>query len=384
MDAPARLHYMDNLRALAMMAGLLFHAALAYSPLIHPYFPTADRAQSAALDLGIWFLHLFRMPLFFLVAGFFAAMLVSKRGLGGMFRNRLKRIALPLILFLPLVNWALGYSTLDAAASVAHPSPVLKLVAEFSRMDTPPVLPPSTGHLWFLYYLLFFYLLIWSARSFELGWLGERLRALSPLRQLLYFPLLLLPALASVSAPHPAPESLLPHFWAFAFFGPFFAFGYLLFGHETLVAQYRAYLPRLFVGSVIMFAAFIYLLDGRAMNGEDFFASLLPAVFEAYVSVWMTVVCLTGGQAVLNRSHAWLRYLADASYWTYIAHLPVLFFIQYRLMDLDWPWGLKFSISVTATFALCLLSYSLLVRPTPLARLLSTRRALRPGPWFSS
>ena len=51
-----RFHYMDNLRALAMLSGVVFHAALAYSPLLHPYFPTADRAQSPALDWCIWFL----------------------------------------------------------------------------------------------------------------------------------------------------------------------------------------------------------------------------------------------------------------------------------------------------------------------------------------
>ena len=62
-----RLHAMDNLRALAMFAGVLFHAGLAYSALAHDFVPTADRAQSVALDAGLWFVHLFRMPLFFLV-----------------------------------------------------------------------------------------------------------------------------------------------------------------------------------------------------------------------------------------------------------------------------------------------------------------------------
>jgi glucans biosynthesis protein C len=37
-----RLHYMDHLRALAMVAGVLFHAALAYSPLMQRVFPTTS------------------------------------------------------------------------------------------------------------------------------------------------------------------------------------------------------------------------------------------------------------------------------------------------------------------------------------------------------
>ena len=51
-----------------------------------------------AVDACIWFLHLFRMPLFFVVAGFFAAMLVARRGIGGLFRNRVRRIALPFVI----------------------------------------------------------------------------------------------------------------------------------------------------------------------------------------------------------------------------------------------------------------------------------------------
>ena len=33
----ARIHAFDHLRALAMLAGVLFHAALAYSPMMHGF-----------------------------------------------------------------------------------------------------------------------------------------------------------------------------------------------------------------------------------------------------------------------------------------------------------------------------------------------------------
>ena len=46
MDAHGRLPAMDNLRALAMLAGVVFHAALAYSPLMHPIWPLADAGRS--------------------------------------------------------------------------------------------------------------------------------------------------------------------------------------------------------------------------------------------------------------------------------------------------------------------------------------------------
>jgi glucan biosynthesis protein C len=373
MSSSGRYHYLDNLRALAMLSGVLFHAALAYSPLAHAFFPTADHGQSAAVDLCIWFLHLFRMPLFFLVAGFFAALLVAKRGMGGLFRNRLRRIALPFAIFWPLVHAALSYSTLHAAATVRNPSPLLELIRRLTQTQGLPEQLPGTGHLWFLYYLLLFYVLVWSAKNFGLEKLGNLVRGLSPAWVLGFLPLLLVPALASVSAPNPAPESFFPQFWAFGFYGPFFAFGYLLFGHDAMIERLRPAAPWLLAASLVLYGAFWYLLNRQSPGAQDPSASLPIAVLEAYLSVWMTVVCLIAGKSLLDRSSAVLRYLSDASYWTYLVHLPILFAIQYRLLDIELPWGIKFAASVLATFGLCLLSYHLLVRKTLLGGFLGAQ-----------
>ena len=48
------------------------------------------RVRSIVVDAGI---HMFRMQLFFLLAGFFACLLVRKRGVGSFLRNRFFRIA---------------------------------------------------------------------------------------------------------------------------------------------------------------------------------------------------------------------------------------------------------------------------------------------------
>ena len=96
-----RLHHMDNLRALAMLLGVVFHASLAYSPMLHFFWLPADNQAAEAIDVFAWFSHLFRMPLFFLIAGFFAIFLIEKRGLKGFLINRTMRVLLPLVLFLP-------------------------------------------------------------------------------------------------------------------------------------------------------------------------------------------------------------------------------------------------------------------------------------------
>ena len=101
--SPGRFYYLDNLRAFAMLAGLLFHAALAYSPMAQGFWLSADPQQHPLFDVFAWASHLFRMPLFFFIAGFFAALLWQKAGGLGFMQNRLLRVALPLLLFLPVL-----------------------------------------------------------------------------------------------------------------------------------------------------------------------------------------------------------------------------------------------------------------------------------------
>jgi glucans biosynthesis protein C len=359
-----RIHYLDNLRALAMFAGVLFHAALAYSPLMHPFWLTADRGQSVWVDVAVWFPHMFRMPLFFAIAGFFAARQVSRRGVGGMLRNRLARVLLPLLIFLPLVSVSIGWFTVQALSTVRNASPLLTLLR---RGDLPPM-PPQLTHLWFLYYLMWFYLLICIADAAEWKLPAGWIRAWSPATLLGVAPLLLVPSLASVPAPTPAPESLFPQLWALVFYGLFFFSGYGFHSHQQLVSK-RLFPMALPIASLAAYSAFLWLLKTPGGNAR----ALAMAALQACVSVWMTLWCLQAGRSWINVPIRWLRFLSDASYWTYVVHLPILFAIQYRLMDWSLPWPLKWAFSVLVTLAACLASYRFAVRGTLVGRLLNGR-----------
>ncbi|MFO0120901.1 MAG: acyltransferase family protein [Inhella sp.] len=104
---PTRLDALDRLRAGAMLAGVAFHAALAHSPMVQPLWLTADRAQAPWLDGLLWPMHLLRMPLFFWLAGFFAAWQWERRGAGGLMRDRVRRVLVPLVVGLPLMHLAM-------------------------------------------------------------------------------------------------------------------------------------------------------------------------------------------------------------------------------------------------------------------------------------
>ncbi len=102
-----RRHDLDALRAIAMLLGIALHAALAYMPLPAGGWPVQDTHQNDAFALFMAAVHGFRMPLFFLISGFFTAMMWRKRGLKSLLANRFKRIFLPLAIgmftFVPAV-----------------------------------------------------------------------------------------------------------------------------------------------------------------------------------------------------------------------------------------------------------------------------------------
>src|SRR5262245_47305087 len=91
----SRRHDLDALRALAMLLGIALHAGLSLTP-----FPwvVQDTRQTEWLGLFFAAVHGFRMPLFFLVSGFFTAMLWKRRGIAALLKQRTRRIFLPCML----------------------------------------------------------------------------------------------------------------------------------------------------------------------------------------------------------------------------------------------------------------------------------------------
>ena len=132
-----RYHAFDSLRAAMMLLGLVIHSAMGY--VIFPTdrtWPFKDPHPSAFFDLLVMFIHAFRMPVFFVIAGFFAAFLYSTRGSRALLRNRAERIALPLtcawIILFPLVIVAVRWTfrgTYQGEAKLGFPSPGERCVA---------------------------------------------------------------------------------------------------------------------------------------------------------------------------------------------------------------------------------------------------------------
>ncbi|MFL6620276.1 MAG: acyltransferase family protein, partial [Povalibacter sp.] len=152
MQQQERLHALDTVRAFALLAGIVLHAAMSFMPGLAAFGFPADSSQSPALQTAFYVIHVFRMPLFFFLAGYFAHLTFHRKGAAGFMRDRAKRIALPMV-----VGWVFFGPLAMMGVYLAFGPKVT---------GTPP---PAGGfplsHLWFLYYLLLIYAVAISARA---------------------------------------------------------------------------------------------------------------------------------------------------------------------------------------------------------------------------
>jgi peptidoglycan/LPS O-acetylase OafA/YrhL len=128
---PARRHDLDALRGFAMLLGIALHVSLAFFP---TFWPVQDTTASydGLYDELLHAIHGFRMPLFFLLSGFFTAMLWRRRGLRSLLEHRVRRILIPLaigvVTIVPLMNWVSEKASADQFDSL--------LVAVFFQNET--------------------------------------------------------------------------------------------------------------------------------------------------------------------------------------------------------------------------------------------------------
>lgn len=387
----SRLHALDATRALALLLGVVLHATMSF----FLGFPAQDAsAPSTTLAVSFYGIHLFRMSVFFVLAGFFAHLLMQRRGLRGFVRDRGKRIVVPMtvgwLLLAPLtiaiVIWGMARSYPELPAEVAE--------AVVADRGFPLI------HLWFLYYLVVFYaaavLLRAVAASSPLrdGQFGARLDRLSAfaLRTRLAPLLLAVPTFWILYRdPNwalwfgiPTPDhGLMPQVPATIAYGSAFLVGWLLGRQHGLLDVLRRQWAGNLVHAIGLTLLCLWIIGPlpdlaapTVLDGPSWLRAVYAGAYA--LAIWCWSFGLIGAALrYFDRASAWRRYLADASYWIYLVHLPLVFALQVLLMALPLHWSLKFPLIVGASMAVLLLSYHVLVRSTVLGEMLNGRRLPR-------
>ncbi len=277
-----RLHDLDALRAWAMLLGVVLHAAWMMTP-VNWGAPIHDVDGGLVPQWIVWFIHMFRLQAFFLIAGLFAHLVFRRQGAVGFIRHRLTRIGIPLLVGV-LVIYPIWFSQDTWAGRLRgriQTSESFWSVFQ-TQMGRSYHEVLDTFHLWFLYDLLLLYgltLLVIFAFRYGLDrqglWrdrLNRGFRRLMQSPYLLVFltvpSALLLMGSKFWSGIEAYPIWFRPDWQGLLLYWLFFAVGWYLYANLDLLAMVqRAWVQRLAIGtalSVAMFAVYMGFVVDRA------------------------------------------------------------------------------------------------------------------------
>lgn len=369
--ADSRYHALDALRAAMMFLGIYLHAAVAYSPIGGWLFKPPQ--LTSKLDYSIILIHVFRMPVFYVMAGFFAALLLQRYGSRRAIANRFWRIVVPFV-----VGWIVIY-------------PLAMFLAAFGRRGLDPAIDFILSgrfldyahplHLWFLEYLIVFYglaavVLVALPRIVSAGLRAALLRLFRTVVQSVWAPLPLgalsfFALLPMKYASLDDPPGFVPAVHLVVAYGIPFGFGWLLFANADLLDTVRRRGWLYTAIAVPASIAYIALIFSFADRGIAFYAT--RAVHA--LTMWCLILGITGLFLRYLSGHSALRrYLCDSSYFLYIAHLPVIMMFQLVLLGVPLPPLAKVVLALVATIAVLLPLYRYAVRPTIIGAVLNGRK----------
>lgn len=383
---PERYSSLDSLRAAMMLLGIYIHAIAPFSTLPDVWW-YRDAAAGPAFDLQLMVIHAFRMPVFFAMAGFFGALLLARQDSPAFLKNRASRVLLPLVaslaLGIPLLKaLQLVQRLLAATGAVRGPD----FAAGFPRMLS----DFNAGPYWFLLVLVQFYALALLLRP-----LGKLLRgrkataAASALADWAFTSawgpsvcaLVGMAGLALVPAGvFPAPQGFLPEARILAVYGPFLAFGWVLYHRRHLLQGFVRHAGRHLGLGLAWMAATLAAVAVQLGTSTGKGAAFAVTVAAGSLCAWELLYALLGlFQRYLGREHRVLKYLSDSSYWLYLAHSPVLLAVQLLVFRTAWPGSLKLAATLALAVPVLLASYHLFVRSTWIGAWLNGRRHPRPS-----
>ena len=415
-----RIHYLDNLRAIAMLLGLILHAGV----------------FSGTLDVSIWrvhdssefifwivaFIHFFRMQLFFLLSGFFSSLVVEKTGVKEFLKSRTVRILIPLIccvIFVMPLMMAVQYVDLTQAN-----------VSFWSKLKYFYLNPlyvfknkwPLGGwfwHFWFLQFLIAF-IFIFAILRILLFRKSEAPKFFIICNNLLsthlgFWILILLTYLINLFGP---PRFVVPGV-AFSlnsliYFGIFFLFGSMIYYKpkylEKASNKFSNYLLLFIVSAIVIIqlrakvlftsgleifkqdwslfdfntnshgvGIWTFPIIDNIYNSSNFFLIDLEWHFYSFLrsfTTWssMFLIIYYFKKFADKKNNIW-QYVSQSSYWVYLIHFPIqhmlfVFVLRNNIQSAI----ILFILLLTISTLLSFLTYHYFVRSSFIGKILNGRK----------
>lgn len=350
-----RLAWIDNLRVLTIVMVVILHTAVTYSGIGGWYYkeePDLDMVSMILFAFYLTFTQAYFMSLLFMVSGYFTLRSLEKKGLGRFLAGRLKRLGIPLLVYVFLIH----------AVTVKLAYPELDILEWYIRGLKSFNFLSWTGPLWFVEALLIFTLLyVLISKLISRSRLKLQLKISYPG----VFILILLITIVAFLVRLVYPIGTDFYNLQFSFFSAYifmFATGILanqsgVFDKITYKEGKRWLFISLVVG--IPFWALIIMFggameDNMQMLGGWNWPAFFFALWESFFCVTFIIALVGLFKYKVNINNRFQKFLSDQAFGVFVFHAPILVGISMILKTWDVYPLIKFivvaPIAVIASF----------------------------------
>lgn len=372
--ARVRINYLDWLRVLGILFVFLYHTTRLYN---FEDWNVKNDIWYPSLELWNTFATTFMMPLMFVISGASLFYALGKGGFGKFAKDKVLRLLVPLLVA------ALTQMSIQAyLGNRTHgqfSGNYFQFLPQYYHLNT---IEWAGGHLWYLYYLFIFSIVLYpllrwlkgSGNGFLLrldGWLSR-----PGLLYILALPLLLLRALLPEDAPLMYENGGYPYL-IYLFF---LLWGFVIVSDERLQDSIRQLRwVSLSVGLVLTVGHTI--VYNQLANPDVMSPGLVLAGVTRYFGGWICILAFFGlGMQYLTMRTARLDYANEAVLPFYILHQTVIVAVGYFVLQWGFPELLEWAIVVVLSFAVIMTIYEFLIRRWNVMRFLFGMKRLPPRP----
>ena len=354
-----RKHYIDNLRSLAILILIPYHAAMAWNSWGEPNYMMFG--SNVVLSSIIVAFSPFLMPLLFLLAGMSTRFALKKRTAGQYVLERIKRLIIPLLFgtvaFMPVLTFLADKSNCSYGGNFfEHNKVFFTKFTDLTGADG----GFSFGQFWFLLYL-FVVSLICLGLVLLLKKIPAKTRSALPLwaAVLMGLPVPLISGLLEING-----KSIVLYTYIFLI-------GYYVFSNDDVTAKISRY-KAVFLASGLALDIFNTWLFLWSPKKHDTLNSITNDL-----TTWFMILALIGaGNSWLDKSGKASSYMAGRSFAFFSLHYVFVVLFQYLFANVfKGNTFLLFLIPVAASYALTFISVELFVR----VPLLSFLTGVKPG-----
>ena len=358
-----------------MLLGLFIHSSLTYGPSDKELWHIKDvNATNIFFDIAALFIHYFRIPVFFLLGGFFGALLYHEKGSGYMLMNRTKRILIPAIIS-NIILWPLLILSHFYVASKTGNVNELMNRFHFENTISYYLIPRNSFNLWFLYYYYVITIFFWAVSRYNTcrsivfmkikGVFFKIFQNQFSVLTLLPFPIIIILLLSQLKTIETPPDFILD-IPSLLFYLLFYSYGWFLYRNKNnfQILSTKA-------GLFVLLGLVIFIIKLLTIAYDNYYLSVF---LNSYITVLLAIGLMGLAYRIQQTINPVIQYLSYSSYWIYLIHVPIVILLSGFVLDFPLNVFIKFLIVLVFTFILSTLTYHFMVRGTFIGKFLNGKK----------